>query len=184
VPTSVLVITQSNAYRRASGSCSCHRDSRREGARMQAKMQVQHKARIGQSMCHTALISTLMFSPFIAAAAPAHEVSQMSSSPDGQVGLNCPEYTGLRKNICYGPCCGIPWGPGGPICLALSAGAFRTGMPYRLSSWLQSKEEEAAEVGPVDKPVLAFSAALFLSSAPLTFGGVALSWLLLVLCLV
>jgi uncharacterized protein YjlB len=45
----------------------------------------------------------------------------------------CPQKDGIRKYICFGPCCSIPWGPGGPICLALAAGAF--GMPCLSHLW-------------------------------------------------
>lgn len=156
---------------------------------MQAQKQIPFSDRVARAMCHTALIFALALNPFTTVAIPALELSQASSEATTSInttasgGKACPDYTGLRKNICYGPCCGVPWGPGGPICLALSAGAFRSALPYRFSSWLRSKETDA-EMEGVDKQVLAFSGALFLSSAPLTFGGIALSWLLLVVCLV
>ena len=145
---------------------------------------------LAKSLCHAALISTLVLSPLASAATSETAIPQAPIDASSSVGAAvkddtaaCPDFKGLQKYVCYGPCCGVPWGPGGPIFLALSAGAFRTAMPYRFSSWLRSSEADP-EIGPVDKPVLAFSAALFLSSVPYTFGGVAAGWVLLVLCLV
>jgi hypothetical protein len=176
------MLTQWKAYGSSRSGCLCYLSSRHDGVGVQANRVVHLKDRLWQNFYHAALISTLVLSPCGASAATPHEVFQASS--DDGAGLNCPDYTGLRKNICYGPCCGIPWGPGGPICLALSAGAFRSGMPYRFSSWVRSPAGEDDDVGSVDVPALLFSAALFLGSAPLTFSGVAFSWLFLVVCLV
>lgn len=92
-----------------------------------------------------------------------------------------PLYHACRKYICYGPCCGLPWGPGGPICLALAGIAFRYGMPYTFVRWLRSEEAELQ--GKVDIQTLAFSAVLFLSAAPRTAEGFAFSFLFVVLCL-
>lgn len=164
----------------------------RQGIRIEAQKHTLCNESVAKSMCHAALISALVLSPFAAVTTSATEMPQVSSeansstnatATDANTSSSCPDFTGIRKYVCYGPCCGVPWGPGGPIFLALSAGAFRTAMPFRYSSWLRSKEEDP-ELGTVDRPVLAFSAALFLTSAPFTFGGVAASWLLLVLCLV
>lgn len=86
-----------------------------------------------------------------------------------------------RKYICYGPCCGLPWGPGGPICLALAGTAFRYGMPYTIVGWVRSEDAELP--GTIDTKTLAFSAALFLSAAPRTAEGFAFSFLFIVICL-
>jgi hypothetical protein len=99
----------------------------------------------------------------------------------------CPQKDGIRKYICYGPCCSIPWGPGGPICLALAARAFRYAMPFTFVGWFRrdSQQDERKEpVGmKVDLAGLAFSAVLFASAAPRTAAGVAYSFAFLVLCL-
>jgi hypothetical protein len=150
-----------------------------------------------QGLLHVALVACLL-SPDMAAAMDSQPVALedipppvitqnamppiISTTAPGISAAACPEFTGIRKYVCYGPCCGVPWGPGGPICLALSAAAFRYSMPFRYSSWIRSEDSEA-EAGTVDLPALAFAAVLFLSSAPRTFGGVAASWTLLVLCL-
>ena len=86
-----------------------------------------------------------------------------------------------RKYICYGPCCGLPWGPGGPICLALSAIAFRYSIPYTWIGWVRSDSPELAR--NVDLAALTFAAALFLSAAPRTAEGFAFSFLFVVMCL-
>lgn len=171
-------------------SCSSFRALARFGTRMDAQKQTVRTDGFAKSMCHAALISTLVLSPLAAVATTGISTPEASREASSSVvatvnddKASCPNFTGLQKYVCYGPCCGVPWGPGGPIFLALSAVAFRTAMPYRFSSWLRSSEEDS-EIGPVDKPVLAFSAALFLSSVPYTFGGVAVGWLLLVVCLV
>jgi hypothetical protein len=93
----------------------------------------------------------------------------------------CPQLTGLPMYICYGPCCELDWGPGGPICLALSAATFRYAMPYTWIQWMRKSHPDAEMV--VDYKALAFSAVLYASAAPRTAAGVAYSWLFLVLCL-
>lgn len=164
--------------------------------KVRAKTQAQKLSQLRDDflsgVCHTALLSAIMLSPVtMPGRTPAVEISQTTvvadsavpaSVPESTAASSCPNFTGLRKYVCYGPCCGIPWGPGGPICLALAGGAFRTALPFRYSSWLLSKEGDP-DLPPVDKGVLAFSAALFLGSAPLTFAGVSVSFAFVVACL-
>ena len=96
----------------------------------------------------------------------------------------CPEREGLRKYICYGPCCAIPWGPGGPVFLAISGAAFRAAMPYTIIEWFQRDEEEQAEAEMrVDFPTLAFCIASFAASAPRYFEGAVYSFVVVVACL-
>lgn len=95
----------------------------------------------------------------------------------------CPELTGIRKYVCYGDCCGLPWGPGGPICLLLAAATFRYAMPFSFSSWFQKEQNDNPPL-PVDWPALAFSAVLFASAVPRTAAGLAYSWAFLCLFLI
>jgi hypothetical protein len=121
------------------------------------------------------------------AAAPQPQASPPAAQPTAAVAEACPEREGLRKYICYGPCCAIPWGPGGPICLALSAASFRYAVPFTFSGWFSrsiaeaDKEPEGAM--RVDPAGLAFSVALFASAAPRQAAGAAYSFALLVLSL-
>jgi hypothetical protein len=105
-------------------------------------------------------------------------VALLAEAPSQQA---CPEREGLPKYICYGPCCALDWGPGGPICLALSAAAFRYAMPYTLIAWVRGSHPDADMT--VDLKVLAFAAALFASAVPRTAAGITYSWAFLVLCL-
>lgn len=94
----------------------------------------------------------------------------------------CPQFEGIRKYVCYGPCCGIPWGPGGPICLALAGGAFRYAMPYTFVSWMRRDNDSDAAMR-IDAAGLAFCVTLFASAAPRTAEGIAYSVAFLVACL-
>ena len=148
--------------------------------RLQISSQRLASAKAAPSRVHAAsgMTATACEAPSVVHAQPVASVADEA----------CPEREGIRKYICYGPCCGIPWGPGGPICLALSAAAFRYAMPYTFVNWFrrdvkQQDDKEPEKSLGVDAAGLAFSAALFASAAPRTAAGVAYSFTFLVLCL-
>ena len=123
----------------------------------------------------------------IAASPPVLEAPAIYVQPVAVVAETCPQREGVSKYICYGPCCAIPWGPGGPICLALSAISFRYAMPFTFSGWfrrdIEQADKERGDDVRVDRAGLAFSVALFASAAPRTAAGAAYSFALLVLSL-
>lgn len=95
----------------------------------------------------------------------------------------CPERSGIAQYVCYGPCCGLDWGPGGPICLALAGISLRSGVPWTFSGWVRKNVGAPLDTTP-DSGTLLLALALFVSSVPRTFAAVACGWAFMVLCLV
>lgn len=89
-----------------------------------------------------------------------------------------PKEGGFNKYICYGTCCAVPWGPGGPICFVLSGICIRTGLALRIT---RLGEENSAWV--VDRSSLGFGLALLASSVPTNYGGGILTAILALLSL-
>ena len=129
-----------------------------------------------------------------ARAPPQEQVQSSAHSPAhtnaavSEVAASCPDLQGIGKYVCYGECCSVPWGPGGPICLALAGGALRYAMPYTFSGWLRrdialADKERAADMR-LDKAGLAFAVALFASAAPRSGAGLAYSFAFVIACLV
>ncbi|KAK3270066.1 hypothetical protein CYMTET_21519 [Cymbomonas tetramitiformis] len=91
----------------------------------------------------------------------AEDVSGVGSDEKRTLqGKPCPNLSGVRASICYGPCCNLDWGPGGPICLLLAFAVARAARP-------DAKEAKLPNAKP-DQGTLLFALALFLSSVPRT----------------
>eukprot|EP01024_Parvocaulis_polyphysoides_P009025 TRINITY_DN12747_c0_g2_i1.p3 TRINITY_DN12747_c0_g2~~TRINITY_DN12747_c0_g2_i1.p3 ORF type:complete len:169 (-),score=27.85 TRINITY_DN12747_c0_g2_i1:244-750(-) len=142
----------------------------------QIRLQKQHKTQKNTRRLTVTPDTAELFTTQILQLHENQQIMLLSESLD----LSCPQRSGLEAIICYGRCCGIPWGPGGPICLILGIVALRYALENKLitnftgKKNLQEGQTSKNWVENVDRNSLAFAIALFISSVPRNFEGLEL----------